>query len=215
MCRWNLFYCDLRVCTELQVLSRTASRLWFYAYKKYKNGNSARRTATKRHIRPPIYYSGSDNFSSGISGKLPKIATLKVIFSKTADRIAVKFCMTIKKINPNNTFQNCVHSCSTLSIESHFVGVQRKRCMKICFSFQCNSYGPWTPTKCDSILIFTSFYNKVCRSIAYFNTKMSHFSDFKCTKSKTLRTASTGRMTNWKKAAVWSSANNTNKRLIF
>ena len=53
--------------------------------------------------------------------------------------------------------------------------------------------------KCNSILIFTSFYNKVCRGIAYFNTKMSYLSDFKSTKSKTLRTASTGRMTNWKK----------------
>ena len=42
---------------------------------------------------------------------------------------------------------------------------------RICFSFRCNSYGPWTPTKCDSILIFTSFYNKVCRGFAYFNTK--------------------------------------------
>ena len=60
--------------------------------------------------------------------------------------------------------------------------------MKICFSFRCNS-----------ILIFTSFYNKVCRGFAYFNTKMSYLSDFKRTKSKTLRTASTGRMTNWKK----------------
>ena len=69
--------------------------------------------------------------------------------------------------------------------------------MKICSSFRCNSYRPWTPTKCDSILIFTSFYNKVCRDIAYFNTKMSYLSDFKCTKSKTLRTASAGRMTNW------------------
>ena len=39
--------------------------------------------------------------------------------------------------------------------------------MKICYL----SHGPWTPTKCDSILIFISFYNKVCRDIAYFNTK--------------------------------------------
>ena len=75
----------------------------------------------------------------------------------------------------------------------------RKRCMNICFSFRCNSYGPWTPTKCCSILIFTSVYNKVCHSIAFFNTKMSYLSDFKRTKSKTLRTASTGRMTNWTK----------------
>ena len=70
--------------------------------------------------------------------------------------------------------------------------------MKICFSFRGNSYGPWIPKKCDSILIFTSFHNKDCREIAYFNTKMSYLSDFKNTKSKTLRTASR-RMTNWTK----------------
>ena len=40
MCRRNLFQYDFRVCTELQVLSKAASRLWFYAYKKYKNSNS-------------------------------------------------------------------------------------------------------------------------------------------------------------------------------
>ena len=86
--------------------------------------------------------------------------------------------------------------------------------MKICFSFRCNSYGPWTPTKCDSILIFTSFNNKVCCDIAYFNTKMSYLSDFKRTKCKTLRTANQTE-DELKKAAVWSSANNTNKRLTF
>ena len=95
MCRRNLFHYDLRVCTELQVISKTASRLCFYAYKKYKNGNSARRTALQLHIRPSITQNGNDNFSSGISGKLPIIATLNVIFSRTADRIAAKFCMTI------------------------------------------------------------------------------------------------------------------------
>ena len=45
-----------------------------------------------------------------------KIATLKVIFSRTADRICRKFCMTIKKIKPIDIFQNCVHSCNTLTI---------------------------------------------------------------------------------------------------
>ena len=94
---------------------------------------------------------------------------------------------------------------SHLSIESHFVSVHgaiwiaseriaklnapRKRCMKICYSFPCNSYGLWTQTKCDSILIFTSFHNKVCHDIAYCNTKKSYLSDFQRTKSKTLRTA--------------------------
>ena len=114
MCRRNWFHYDLRVCTELQVLSKTAPRLWFYANKKYKIGNFARRTAWQRHIRPSITQDGSDNFSSRISGKLSTIATSNVIFSRTAHRIAAKFCMTIKKIKPNDIFQLCVHSFSTL-----------------------------------------------------------------------------------------------------
>ena len=105
MCCRNLFHHDYRVCTELQFLSKTASRLWFYTYKKYKNDNSARRTALQRHIRPTITQNGSDNFSSGIFGKLPIIATSNVIFSRT-DRIAAKFCMTIKKNEPNDILQN-------------------------------------------------------------------------------------------------------------
>ena len=128
MCRRNLFHYDLRVCTELQFLSKNVSRLWFYAYKKFKNGNSARRTASQRHIRPSICYSGSDNFSLGISGKLPKIATSNAIFSRTADRIDAKFCMT--KIKSNDIFQNCVHSCSTLKITIilHVVNHDRLLC---------------------------------------------------------------------------------------
>ena len=114
MFRRNWFHYYLRVCTELQVLSKTVSPLWFYAYKKYKNGNSARRTYLQLPIRPSITQNGSDNFSSGISGNLQKIATSNIIFSRTADRIAVKFCMTIRKIKPNDIFQNFVHSTSTL-----------------------------------------------------------------------------------------------------
>ena len=62
-------------------------------------------------------------------------------------------------------------------------------------------YCPRTATKCDSILleIFTSFHNKGCRDMAYFNTKMSCLSDFKRTKSTILRTARR-RMTNWIKS---------------
>ena len=80
---------------KLQVRSKTTSHLLFYAYRKYMNNNSARRTSSQRDIPPQICYGGSDNFSSGISGKLPKKATSNVIFSTTADRIAAKFCMTI------------------------------------------------------------------------------------------------------------------------
>ena len=104
MCRRNLFHYYSRMCRDLQVLSKSASRLWFNAYKKYKNDKSARRTALQRHIRPSITQDGSDNFSSGISGKLPKIATSNVIFSITADRIAAKVCMIIQKIKPNDIF---------------------------------------------------------------------------------------------------------------
>ena len=114
MCNQTWFHYDLRVYTELQVLSKTMSRLWFYADKKYKNGNSARCTSTQRHIRPSIYQGGSDKLNLGISGKLSKKATSNVIFSRTADSIAAKFCMTIKKIKTNDIFQNCVHSTSTL-----------------------------------------------------------------------------------------------------
>ena len=103
---------------------------------------------------------------------------------------------------------NCIGKKSNLN-------APRKRCMKICFSFWCNSYGLWTLTKCDSILIFTSFYNKVWRDIAFFNTKMSYLSDSKRTKSKTLGTANKQMDDNLNKAALWSSGNNTNKRLIF
>ena len=77
MCRQNLVHYDLRVCTQLQVLSKIASRLWFYAYKTYKNGNSARGTALQRHIRPSITQNGSENFSSGISGKTTKNSNFK------------------------------------------------------------------------------------------------------------------------------------------
>ena len=117
MCRRNWFHYDLRVCTELQVLPQTASRLCFFAYKKYKNGNSARRTSVQCHIRSAICFGGSDNFSLGISGKLPKIATSNVIFSRTVDRIAAKLFTTISKIKPNDIFQNCVHSTGTLTID--------------------------------------------------------------------------------------------------
>ena len=120
MCHRNWFYYDLRVCTELGVLSKTVSRLWYYAYKKYKNSSSARRTSTQHHIQLSICFGGSDNFSSGISRKLPKIATSNVVFLRAADRIAAKFCMTIKKIKPNDIFQNCVHSTSTLTLAVTF-----------------------------------------------------------------------------------------------
>ena len=74
-----------------------------------------------------------------------------------------------------------------------FCRCSRNAVHSIYFSFRCNSYDPWTPTKCDSIRIFTSFYNKVCRGIANLITKTTYLSDFKRTKS---RTASTGWMTN-------------------
>ena len=49
---------------------------------KCKNCISARRTYLQHHIRSPITQNGSDNFSSGKSGKWSKIATPNDIFSR-------------------------------------------------------------------------------------------------------------------------------------
>ena len=93
----------------LQVLSKAASRLWFYPYTKYTNGNSARRkSSTQRHIRLPICYGGSDQFSSGISRKLPKIATSNIIFSRTADRISTKFARQFRRSSPMTYLKLCL-----------------------------------------------------------------------------------------------------------
>ena len=152
------------ICTELQVLSKTESCLWFHAYKKYKNGNTTRRTASQRHIRPYICYGGSDTFSSGISGKLPKIATSNAILSRTADRIAAKFCMTIYKIKSNDMFQNCVHSCSTLKGTSWG---NHSRCAKIginkCSLLGCNTH--------FAIHIFAANMNILPLYLRYSNAK--------------------------------------------
>ena len=112
MCRWNWFHYGLRVCTELQFLSKTASNLWFYAYKKYKNGNSARYTSTQHHNAHMLRRKWQFQFWN--IWKITKNSHFKRHFLETADRITAKFCMTIKKIKPNDIFQNCIHSTSTL-----------------------------------------------------------------------------------------------------
>ena len=93
-----------------------------------------------------------------------------------------------------------------LGIESHFVGVHgpyelhRKEKQIKCTALAVHENLLFFPMqfiwpvntdkmRFNTVLIFTSFNNKVCCDIAYFNTKMSHLSDFKRTKSKTLRTA--------------------------
>ena len=119
---------------------------------------------------------------------------------------------------------------SYLGIESHFVGVHgpyelhRKEKQIKCTALAVHEnllFFPmqfiW-PVNTDKMRFNTYIIhllaNKVCCDIAYFNTKMSHLSDFKRTKSKTLRTAKQTE-DELKKSAVWSSANNTNKRLTF
>ena len=116
-----------------------------------------------------------------------------------------KFCLILRKTGTKALVRECCRlnkhwiafcRCS----RAIWIASERIAVHLICYSFRCNSYGPWTPTKCDSILIFTSFNNKVCRDIAYFNTKMSYLSDFKRT---TLRTdkQTDDELNN---AAVWS-----------
>ena len=101
-----------------------------------------------------------------------------------------------------------------LSIESHYVGVHgryelhRKEEQIKCTALAVHEnllFFPMqfiSPVNTDKMRFNTYIYiflNKICRDIAYFNTKMSYLSDFKRTKSKTLRTASAGRTTNWTK----------------
>ena len=88
--------------------------------KKYKNGNSARRTYLQRQIRSPITQNGCDNFISGISGKLLKIATANVIFSRTADRFAANFALQLKR-SSSMTYIKTVHSTSTLKELEGFI----------------------------------------------------------------------------------------------
>ena len=84
----------------------------------------------------------------------------------------VTYCLPVHNYNCNKVYH--------LSIESHFVGV----------------HGPYELHRKEKQISCTASFYKVYRGIAYFNTKMSYLSDFKHTKSKTFRTASTGRMTN-------------------
>ena len=118
-----------------------------------------------------------------------------------------------------------------LSIESHFVGIHgpyelhRKeehiRCTALVvyenllfFPMQFIWPVNTDKMKCDSILIFTSFYNKVCRDIAYFNTicRISQISNVQKVKHLEQPEETDDELN---KAAMGSSANNTNKILIF
>ena len=79
MCRRNLFHYHLRVCTELQILPKTASRLWFYAYKKYKNGNSA-----KCMVKTAQIWNGPDQNGSNRLPKQPKFFYYIIMIDITA-----------------------------------------------------------------------------------------------------------------------------------
>ena len=103
----------------------------------------------------------------------------------------------MSKLNPNHALFK--HWIAFFRCSRAIWIASEKIAKKNWLSFRGNSYCPWKATKCDSIFIFTSsFNNKGCRDIVYLNTKMSYLSDFKRTKSKTLRTAS-WRMTHWTK----------------
>ena len=73
-----------------------------------------------------------------------------------------------------------------LSIESHFVGVhgpyESHRKEKLIFMHRVN-----IDKMRFNTYIHIFLHNKVCRDVAYFNTKMSYLSGFKRTKSKILK----------------------------
>ena len=71
-----------------------------------------------------------------------------VLKSNTATYFVVKRC----KYKYWIAYCRCSHVIWIASERKANFHAQVRQCMKICFSFWCNSYGPWTPTKCDSML---------------------------------------------------------------
>ena len=85
----------LRVCMELQILSKTACPLCFTLTK-------STRTVTLQDVSLLNLKSGGPNATTKVtilvreySKNHQKITTSNVIFSRTTDRIAGKFCMRI------------------------------------------------------------------------------------------------------------------------
>ena len=78
------------------------------------------------------------------------IATSYVMFSSIADRIAAKFCMKKKKIRPNDIFQYCVHSTSTLKY------IVSKRTKKLTYALFQNDY----TLKCSAVVAVRGSFRK-------------------------------------------------------
>ena len=56
---------------------------------------------------------------------------------------------------------NCIGKNSKFSCTAYAVHL-------ICSSFRCNSYGPWTPTKCDSMLLKISPCDRLYKQTTHF-----------------------------------------------
>ena len=107
MCRRNWFHYDLRVCTELQVLSKNVSRLSFYANKIYRNGKS--RDVQLNNVTSCCPYHTTEVIISvrNIRKMTKKNSNFKRSFIENGcqDRIAAKFCMTILWSSPITNFK--------------------------------------------------------------------------------------------------------------
>ena len=81
------------------------------------------------------------------------------------------FCVKVSNITTNFVVKRCKYKywiafcrCSrAIWIASERIANFQARRNLICSSFRCNLYGPWTPTKCDSMLNFiTSIPQNAC-----------------------------------------------------
>ena len=114
MCRQNWFHYDLRACKELQVLPKTESRLCFYAYKKYKNGNSARRTFSSTSHPAAHTLRRKWQFQFGNIREITKNSIFKRHFLENGWSYRREILQDYLEDKTNDIFQNCVHSTSTL-----------------------------------------------------------------------------------------------------
>ena len=58
---------------------------------------------------------------------------------------------------PHERRKKDTHSLSELHRKEKQIECTAHAVHLICYSFRCNSYGPWTPTKCDSMLKWLFF----------------------------------------------------------
>ena len=115
-----------RVCIELQVLSKTASRLWLYAYKKYKNGQIKLCKTYILTTSHPVSHNPEQEwqFRFGNIWKITRNSNFERQFLENGWSYRHEILRDNLEDRAQWSFQNCVHSTSTLIL----VDLYRSKC---------------------------------------------------------------------------------------